>query len=54
LGLCAIFVFACHRLSRQAEAASVAEEKGGKGQGHNDDDAHGRSEKIADLLQGDS
>jgi len=51
--LCAIFVFACHRLSRQAEAASVAEEKagkgGGKGQGHNDDDAHGRSEKIAGI-----
>jgi len=50
------FVFACHRLSRQAKAASVAEEKGGKegggkgqgqGQGHNDDDAHGRSKKIA-------
>lgn len=51
MGLCAVFVFACHRLSRQAKAASVAEEKGGKGggqgQGHNDDDAHGRSKKIA-------
>jgi hypothetical protein len=51
--LCAIFVFACHRLSRQAKAASAAEGKGGKGggkgqgQGHNDDDAHGRSKKIA-------
>jgi len=27
------FVFACHRLSRRAKAASVAEEKGGKGGG---------------------
>ncbi len=47
------FVFACHRLSKQVKAASVAEEKGGKGggkgqgQGRNDDDAHGRSKKIA-------